>query len=114
MGIAVNQIFYTKWRREVNSCLQMLQFFIKQFDENIEETTKYGMACFLYKNKPKFYLGVDLKRKQEPYILFVEGAKIEDDRLEQGKRKRMKIYRVDPSIDLDKNELFELLTKGIS
>ncbi len=94
------------------------------FDPDIQETTKYGMACFLYKGKHKFYLGIDLNRKstsakangdsrKEPYVLFVDGNRINDPRLEQGSRKRMKIYRVNPNQDINKEELYELLKIAI-
>lgn len=71
------------------------------------------MACFLYKGKPKFYLRIDLKKNKEPYVLFVDGNLIADLRLEQGGRKKMKIYRVDPSQDIDKEGLYELLKMAI-
>lgn len=60
----LNTSFYTKWEEPVNSCLQTLRYLLWEFNPKISETTKYGMACFLYDNKPKFYLGIDLKKKQ--------------------------------------------------
>lgn len=110
---AIHATFYLKWEEHINSTLQALQFLLQDFSEEMEETTKYGMACFLYKGRPKFYLGIDLNRNKEPYVLFVDGNKIEDPRLEQGSRKRMKAYRVDPNKDIDKNELYELLELAI-
>ena len=97
--------FYLKWEDHINATLQALQFLIKDFDPEIQETTKYGMACFLYKGKHTFYLGIDLNRKKEPYVLFVDGNKIHDLRLEQGSRKRMKIYRVNPHKDINKEHI---------
>ena len=104
-----SETFYLKWDEHINACLLGLKYSLLGFDSNIAETTKYGMACFLYKGKPKFYLGIDLKKNKEPYVLFVDGNQIADTRLEQGSRKKMKIYRVDPNKDINKVELYELL-----
>ncbi|MGB0403974.1 MAG: DUF1801 domain-containing protein [Salibacteraceae bacterium] len=109
----VNTSFYTKWEGPVNSCLQTLQYLILSFNSEIKETTKYGMVCFTVQNKPKFYLGIDLKKNNEPYVLFVNGNKIDSHLLEQGSRKKMKIYRVDPIKDINKTELYNLLQIAI-
>lgn len=109
----LNSSFYLKWDEDINACMLGLKYLILGFDSNISETTKYGMACFLYKGKPKFYLRIDLKKNKEPYVLFVDGNLIADLRLEQGGRKKMKIYRVDPSQDIDKEGLYELLKMAI-
>ena len=111
--MSIHNSFYLKWDEDVNACLQALQYLLKNFDPSIRETTKYGMACFLYRDKPKFYLGIDLKKNNEPYVLFVDGNKIDDPRLEQGNRKKMKIYRVDPNKNIDKTELYQLLKIAI-
>ena len=104
---------YNRWGASVNECLYALRELILRYDSEISETTKYGMACFLFHDKPKFYLGIDLKKNNEPYVLFVDGNLIDDKRLEQGTRKRMKIFRVDPKKDIDKDSLYELMQKAI-
>lgn len=106
--------FYLKWQEPVNATLQALRFLILEFDNNLEETVKYGMQCFTYNERHKFYLGVDLKKNNEPYVLFVDGNKIDDVRLEAGTRKRMKVYRVNQQKDIDKEALYELLQKALN
>jgi uncharacterized protein YdhG (YjbR/CyaY superfamily) len=106
--------FYLKWQEPVNATLQALRFLILEFDVNLEETIKYGMQCFTCNGKHKFYLGVDLKKNNEPYVLFVDGNKIDDIRLEAGTRKRMKIYRINPHKDIDKEEFYALLKMALS
>lgn len=113
--MAVHPTFYFKWQENVNATLQALQALLLRFrDSELEETIKYGMPCFLYQEKPKFYLGVDLGKDYEPYVLFVDGDKINDSRLEQGSRKKMKIYRVNPNLDIDKDTFYELLSLSIA
>lgn len=93
------------------SCLLALQNFILKFDKNISESIKWNLPCFSYKNKMCCFLNIDKKTKA-PYILFVEGNRMEHPELEQGDRKRMKILRINPHQDLPVttlNLLFELV-----
>ena len=91
--------YYLSKSEPNKSCLLALRTFIIQHDQDVTETVKYGMPCFCYKKKMFCYLWTD-KKTDEPYILMVEGNHLFHPLLEQGKRSRMKIFRVDPNKDL--------------
>lgn len=93
------QNFYLQKEEPNRSCLLTLRDFILQQDNLITETKKYGMPCFCYKNKMFCYLWID-KKTDQPYILMVEGQLLDHPLLEEGKRSRMKILRVNPNEDL--------------
>ncbi|EAR00978.1 DUF1801 domain-containing protein [Maribacter sp. HTCC2170] len=110
--------FYLNKDEPNKSCLLALRDIILKQDENITETTKYGMPCFCYKQKMFCYLWEDKKTK-EPYILFVEGQHLHHPELESGNRARMKIFRVNPLLDIPLktinfliNEALELYRNG--
>ena len=77
--------FYLNKEEPNKSCLLALRNIILSQDENITETTKYGMPCFCYKKKMFCYLWID-KKTTEPYILFVEGKHLNHPKLETGNR----------------------------
>ena len=101
------------------SCLLTLREDMLSQDKNISETLKWGMPCFIYKNKICCYLSTDKKTK-EPYLLMVEGKHLNHPELEKGQRSRMKILRINPNIDLPiafinalLNEALDLYRLGI-
>ena len=102
--------FYLNKFEPNRGCLLSLREIILKQDDNISETTKYGMPCFCYKNKIFCYLWVD-KKTEEPYILLVEGRHLQHPKLEVGDRSRMKIYRVDPNIKRKIDEVLELIDR---
>jgi hypothetical protein len=104
--------FYLNSNEPNKSCLLALRDLILAQNENMAETIKYGMPCFCYRKKMCCYLWVDKKTK-EPYILFVEGKHLDHPKLEKGNRSRMKIFRIDPKIDLPVNTIDSLLKKAI-
>lgn len=53
------------------------------------------------------FLNVD-KKTDMPYILFVEGDRLNHPNLDQGDRIRMKVFKIDPNLDLP-IETIELL-----
>ncbi len=91
--------FYLNKSEPNKSCLLALRDLILNQDSNITETVKYGMPCFCYQKKMFCYLWTD-KKTGEPYLLMVEGKHLDFPGLEEGKRSRMKIFRVDPNKDL--------------
>lgn len=105
-----NENFYLKKEEPNKSCLLALRDIILNQDENISETTKYGMPCFCYKKKMFCYLWAD-KKTSEPYILFVEGQHLDHPKLETGNISRMKIFRVNPDKDIPIKTI-ELLLKN--
>ena len=111
--------YYFSQTEPNKSCLLALRDIILKQDENVMETQKWGMPCFCYKKKPFCYLWTD-KKTDQPYILFVEGKHLDHPVLEQGKRSRMKIFRINPdkdinvkSIQLVLNDALNLYRKGI-
>lgn len=111
--------FYAEKEEPNKSCLLALRAIILQQDEAVTETKKYGAPCFCYQGKMFCYLWMDKKIK-EPYLLMVEGRRLEHTRLEKGNRKRMKILRVNPAEDLEitliegiLNDALDLYRKGI-
>lgn len=100
--------YYLKQKEPNRSCLLALRTILLSEVEGLEETRKYGMPCFCINNKALFYLWTD-KKTHEPYILFVDGNLIEHPTLETGDRKRMKIFRVNPSEDLRFETIKELI-----
>ncbi|MDC9721143.1 MAG: DUF1801 domain-containing protein [Urechidicola sp.] len=104
--------YYLNKTEPNKSCLLALRDIILKQDKRVTETRKYGMPCFCYKNKMFCYLWTD-KKTAEPYLLFVEGNHLEHPLLEAGDRKRMKILRVDPTIDIDINTIQLLLNQSL-
>jgi hypothetical protein len=105
-------IYYLNQGEPNKTCLLALRGIILGLDENVSETTKYGMPCFCYGKKMFCYLWTD-KKTSEPYVLFVEGKYLQHPKLEAGNRARMKIYRVNPNEDIDADELKKLLHRAL-
>lgn len=91
--------FYLSKVEPNKSCLLALRNIILEQNTNIAETQKWGMPCFCYNKKIICYLWID-KKTNEPYILIVEGKRINHPKLESGKRLRMKILRINPNKNL--------------
>lgn len=111
--------FYLSQAEPNKSCLLTLRDLILKLDTDVSETRKYGMPCFCYKQKMFCYLWNDKKTK-EPYVLFVEGNRLEHPQLETGSRSRMKILRISPTDDLPiatlnllLNQALDLYRKGV-
>ena len=91
--------FYLSKEEPVKSCLLALRDIILKYNKDISEGWKYGMPLFNYKGKMFCYLWID-KKSGNPYILMVEGRKIEHPKLVKGNRARMKILLIDPRKDI--------------
>ncbi len=104
--------FYLSKEEPNKSCLLALRKIILDQDPSITETQKWGMPCFCYKKKMFCYLWTD-KKTQEPYILMVEGKYLDHPALEEGDRKKMKIFRVDPQKDLPIETIGAILRKAL-
>lgn len=105
--------FYLKQDEPNKSCFLALRDILLDFDHNISETVKYGMPCFMYQNKAFCYLWKD-KKTEEPYVLIVDGNKIEHPQLESGSRARMKIIRINPNRDIDLELVQEILGLAVA
>jgi Domain of unknown function (DU1801) len=104
--------FYLNKEEPNKSCLLALRQIILDQDVNLKETLKYGMPCFEYKNKMFCYLWTD-KKTNEPYILMVEGKHLNHPELEEGKRSRMKIFRINPKVDFPMASIKLVLNEAI-
>lgn len=110
--LAPNDNFYLQQAEPVKSCLFALRDLILAADQEVSETTKYGMPCFVVQKKAFCYLWTD-KKSGEPYILFVEGKHLMHRSLEQGDRSRMKILRIDPVQDLPLKLISSIIEEAI-
>ena len=104
--------YYLNKKEPNKSCLLALRSIILNQDTNVTETQKWGMPCFCYKKKMFCYLWTD-KKKDEPYILMVEGKYLDHPELEEGNRSRMKIFRVNPNKDLPIKTIELILHKAL-
>jgi len=104
--------YYLSKEEPNKSCLLTLRSTILNQDDLVTETQKWGMPCFCFKQKMFCYLWTDKKTK-EPYILFVEGNRLDHPKLEAGNRARMKILRVDPNGDLPIKLINTLLKEAL-
>ncbi|MDP1818152.1 MAG: DUF1801 domain-containing protein [Leadbetterella sp.] len=104
--------YYLEKEEPNKGCLLALRSIILNQDPNISETQKWRMPCFCYKKKMFCYLWTD-KKTEEPYLLIVEGKYLDDPELEEGKRSRMKIFRVNPKKDLPIKRIEDILQKAL-
>jgi len=100
--------FYANKDEPLRSTLMALSTIILFTNNHLASSIKYGMPFFSYGKKMFCYLWVD-KTTKEPYIGIVEGKNIDHPKLEQGDRKRMKIFRIDSAKDLPVKEINEVL-----
>ncbi|WP_304235042.1 DUF1801 domain-containing protein [Jiulongibacter sediminis] len=105
--------FYLSKPEPHKSCLLALRSIILGQDEEVSETTKYGMPCFCYKEKMFCYLWTD-KKSGLPYLLMVEGEHLNHPKLEEGSRKRMKVFYVNPEADLPIDDIQSILQKALN
>ena len=97
----------------VRSCLNALRHFILQYNPEVSEIWRYRMPFYCFSGKRFCYLWVDKKRNQ-PYIGFVDGKLIDHPELLVEKRSRMKIFLIDPTADLPVETIEGLLELGIN
>ena len=108
---AIND-FYARQEEPARSCLLALKSIILDLDENLTTAWKWRMPFFCYKGRMFCYLKTD-KKTGEPYIGIVEGNRIEHPFLEQGNRSRMKILRVNPNEDLEREMIEGVLNQAL-
>ena len=104
--------FYLTKNEIISSCLVSLRDLILGLHPNIAETRKYGMPCFTFKGKQFCYLWTD-KETKEPYVLIIDGDKLNHGALEKGKRSRMKSLRVASNEDLQLDLINTILNDAL-
>ena len=104
--------YFISKEEPLRSCLLALRSIILEMDTDIDEALKWHIPCYSYKNKMLCFINIE-KKSNMPYILLVNGNKIDHPALEQGDRKQMKIFRVKPEEDIPIKLIQELLNKAI-
>lgn len=104
--------FYLKQNEPNRSCFMALREIILSLDKEMTPEWKYKLPFFYYKKKMFCYLWQD-KKTNEPYIGIVRSEHIDHPKLEIGKRKKMKIYRINPNEDINIDELHLILQQAI-
>ncbi len=106
-------LFYEKQIEPNKSCFLALRAIILNLDKDISEAYKYKLPFFLYKNKMFCYLWQD-KKTTHPYIGVVKGDLIHHPLLEQGDRKKMKVFSVNPNEDIAIDTLTSILQEAMT
>lgn len=91
--------FFVEQSEPNKACFLTLRKLILQFNPQITEHWKYKLPFYYFKGKPFCYLWQD-KISGHPYIGIVKGKLIDHPSLFQGNRKKMKVFMIDPNIDL--------------
>jgi len=89
-----------------SALLYLRQFFMDEM--GLTEAWKFNTPFYYYKNKWFCYL-IYIEKKDETYISFVLGNKIEFANLVSEGRKQMKIYRINPNENINKSDLKEIV-----
>lgn len=92
--------YYLNLEEPLKGSLLTVREIILDCDKELSETIKYGVPCFLFKDRPICYL-FKKKTAKLPYILFVKGKELDFPELDMGDRKLMKSLSFDPEKDLD-------------
>ncbi len=106
-------LFYERQDEPNKGCFLALRSIIQNLDPNITEAYKYKLPFFLYKNKMFCYLWKD-KQTNFPYIGVVKGSEIDHPLLEQGSRKKMKVFSINPNEDIPIEALEYILKSAIN
>jgi hypothetical protein len=89
-----------------SALLYLRQFFINE--TGLTEAWKFNTPFYYYKNKWFCYLIYNPK-KDETYISFVLGNKIEYPNLVSEGRKQMKIYKINPKENINEADLKKII-----
>ena len=99
--------FYDKLTEPNQSCFLALRKIIMDFDSEITEEWKYKLPFFHYKKKPFCYVWKD-KKTTIPYIGIVRSGNINHPNLELGTRKKMKVFSINPTEDIDVKSIYTI------
>lgn len=100
--------FFLNQKEPNKSCFMALRQIILKFDTQITEHWKYKVPFYYYKGKPFCYLWQENKSKQ-PYIGIVKGHLIDHPNLTKGNRKKMKVFMINPDMDIPVEYIYEIL-----
>lgn len=104
--------FYLGVDEPNRSCLMALRNIILDQDIHVEEYIKWSLPCFCYKKRMFCFLSIDSKINQ-PYLLIVEGKRLNHPMLEAKGRARMRSITFDPDEDLPVEAVVEILNSAL-
>lgn len=90
-----------------SALLYLRHFFIHTM--GLTENWKFNTPFYYYKNKWFCYLSYS-KKKDETYIGFVKGNKIEFRNLVSEGRKQIKVYHINPSENINEKDLKKIVS----
>ena len=105
--------YFLHQEEPLKSCLQFLRTYISTFDAAVTEVWRYRMPFYCYKDKRFCYLWVDKKRNM-PYIGFVDGNRLNHPDLLAENRSRMKILLIDPKAAVPVKKINGLIKEAIT
>ncbi len=106
-------IYFDQQEEPTRGCLAALRHVILHHSSEVTEVWRYRMPFYCHAGKRFCYLWVDKKRNQ-PYIGFVDGNRLAHPDLLGEKRSRMKILLIDPGADLPLETISVLLKEAIA
>ena len=105
--------YFDQQEEPARGCLVALRHFILVYAPEITEVWQYRMPFYRFSGKRFCYLWIDKKRNM-PYIGFVEGRNIDHPELLFETRSRMKILLIDPAADLPFETIGSLMASAIN
>jgi hypothetical protein len=106
-------LFYENQEEPLKGCFLALRSILKVAHPAITEEWKYKLP-FFYLNKKMFCYLWKEKLTEDAYVSFADGFRLHHSALESGDRKRFKIYRINPTEDIDVEELAEILEEAFA
>ena len=100
--------YFNSLEEPERSCLLYLRKLLLDFSDKITEQRKFNTPFYYYTKKWLCFISYNPKIK-EIYISFVNGYKINHPDLLSEGRKKMKIYRINASEDIDVESLNTIL-----
>lgn len=104
--------FFLQQPEPNKSCFLALRQLVLQYNPKITEHWKYKLPFYYYCGKPYCYFWQD-KISGHPYIGIVKGKFIEHPSLDQGERKKMKVFKIDPNVDLPIEEIYAVFNAAM-
>lgn len=106
MQSLTDNYFLTVPEPSQSALLYLRQFFINEM--GLTETWKFNTPFYYYKNKWFCYLSYN-KKKDDTYIGFVWGIKIDYPNLVSEGRKQIKIYKINPTENIKEKDLRKIV-----
>lgn len=105
--------WFLKQEEPSKSCFEFLRMHIPTLDNRITEEWRYGLPFYYLQGKMLCYLWIHKKFKQ-PYIGIADGNKIDHPDLLVEKRKRIKIFLINPDKNIPVRKINSILKQAIA